>query len=178
MSLSAGGDIGRTLAGLCGDLLDAVLRLIQIEKSAEALRLFEGMYVAPLQVFNQLRFECLGIGEVDDADGNGGNLGDLRGAKTSRPGDDLEALFGERPNEKRREHALTADAVGQFLESRIFKDAAGIGLRLVEKRERDVAVFGSVEDGRFHGAGSFRAVGSWRQMERTLAGGIRSTGAD
>jgi hypothetical protein len=38
-----------------------------------------------------LRFECLGIREVDDAGGNGGNLRDLRGAKTPRPGDDLKA---------------------------------------------------------------------------------------
>ena len=36
-----GGDIGRSLACLCGDLFDAVPRLVQIEKSAKALRLFE-----------------------------------------------------------------------------------------------------------------------------------------
>jgi hypothetical protein len=135
----AGGDIGRTLARLCGNLLDAVLRFFQIEKSAKALRLFKRMDVTPLQVFNQLRFEGLGIRDVDDADGNGGNFGDLRSAKTSRPSDYLETLFGEWPNEKRREDALTADAVSQFLEGRIFEDAAPIGLRLVEKREGNPA---------------------------------------
>ena len=35
----AGGDIGRTFACLRGDLLDAILRFVQIEKSAKALRL-------------------------------------------------------------------------------------------------------------------------------------------
>jgi hypothetical protein len=107
----AGRDIGRTLACLCGDLFDAVSRLVQIEKSAKALRFFERMYVPPLQIFDQLRFECLGVGEIDAANGNGRNLGDLRGAKPSRPGDDLETLLAERPHEKRREDALTADAV-------------------------------------------------------------------
>jgi hypothetical protein len=85
-----GGDMGRTFACLCGDLLDAVFRLVQIEKSAKALCLFEGMHIPPLQVFDQLRFECLGVGEIDDANRNGRNLGDLCGAKTSRPSDDLE----------------------------------------------------------------------------------------
>jgi hypothetical protein len=48
----ASGDIGWALARLRGDLLDAVLRLLQIEERAKAQRLFERMYVAPLQVLN------------------------------------------------------------------------------------------------------------------------------
>jgi hypothetical protein len=71
------------------------------------------MYVPPLQVFDQLRFECLGVGEIDAANGNGRNLGDLRGAKSPCSGDDLETLLlAERPHKQRREDPLAADAVG------------------------------------------------------------------
>ena len=63
-----------------------------------------------MQVFDQLRFECLGVGEIDAANGNGRNLGDLRGAKSPCSGDDLETLLGERPHKQRRENPLAADA--------------------------------------------------------------------
>ena len=69
---------------------------------------------------------------------------------------ELVAVLGER-RETKWAH------IGQFLEGRVFKDAAWVGLGLIEKRERDVAVFGSVEDGGFHGAGSFRAGSGWKE---------------
>ena len=80
-----------------------------------------------MQVFDQLRLQCFGIGEVDDADGNGCSLGHLRGAITPRSGDDLEALLGEGPNKQGRENSLGADALGKLLEGGILEDAARVG---------------------------------------------------
>jgi hypothetical protein len=82
-------------AGSGCDLLDAVLRLFQIEKGAEAVGLLHWVNVATLEVFNQLR---LRIGEVLDANGDSGGFGHLRGAVTPRPEDDLKALLGDWPH--------------------------------------------------------------------------------
>jgi len=46
------GDIGRRLSCLGRDLLDAVLRLLQVEQGAKSLRLLQWMNVAPLQVLD------------------------------------------------------------------------------------------------------------------------------
>jgi hypothetical protein len=40
--------------------------------------------IAAMQVFDKLRLQCLRIGKVDDADGNGLRVGKLRGAVASR----------------------------------------------------------------------------------------------
>ena len=46
------GHIHRTLARLCGNLFDAVLRVFQVEKSTEAVGLFYRVNIAALEVFN------------------------------------------------------------------------------------------------------------------------------
>ena len=139
-----------------GDLLDGVFRLLQVEKSAESLRLLHRVNVAALEVFNQLRLQRLGIGEVDDADGHGCGLGHLRGAVTPRSGDDLEALLGEWPHKQGRKNPLGADAVGQFLQGCILEDVARVGGGLGKDVEGKVAVLGCGV--RVHG-GSPCAVG-------------------
>ena len=88
------GNVGRVLTGPGGDLLDGVYRLLQAKKRTEALRLLHRVNVAPHEVFHQLSLQRLCVGKLDDADGNGCGLGDLRGAITPRPGNDLEAVFG------------------------------------------------------------------------------------
>jgi hypothetical protein len=45
-----------------------------------------------------LRFQRLGIGEGYDADRHGIGFSDLRGAESSRPRNNLEAIFSERPH--------------------------------------------------------------------------------
>lgn len=49
-------DVGQILASPRGDLLDALLRLLQIEKRMEALRLLHRMNVASHKIFDQLCF--------------------------------------------------------------------------------------------------------------------------
>jgi len=85
-----------------GDLLDAVLRRFQKEQRTEALRLLHRVNVAPHEIFNQLRLQHLGIGEVLDANGHGGDFGHLRGAVTPCAEDDLEAAFTGRPYKQGR----------------------------------------------------------------------------
>ena len=77
-------------------------------------------------------------------------FGHLRGAITPRTGYDLKAVLGEGPNKQGRKNALAADARCEFLKGRLVKDAAGVGLRFVELREWKVAVFGGIDNGRFH----------------------------
>jgi hypothetical protein len=88
---------GRFASSGC-DLLDAVLRLFQVQESAEAVGLLHRVNVAALEVFNQLRLQRFGVGEILDADGNSGGFGHLRGAVTPRSEDDLKALLGDWPH--------------------------------------------------------------------------------
>ena len=50
--LQAGSDVGGWFPDLGRDLLDAVLRFLQVEKPFEASRLFQRMHVAALKVFD------------------------------------------------------------------------------------------------------------------------------
>jgi hypothetical protein len=70
----------------------------------------------------------LSVIQGDDADGHNFRLGHLRGTIPPRPGNNFEAILGERPYQQWRQNALGADTYGEFFESRIFKDAAGVGL--------------------------------------------------
>ena len=87
---------------------------------------------------------------MDDADRHGRKIGHLRGAVTPCPGDDLEAVLGERPHQQRRENALGTDRLGQFLQGDLLEGVARVGFRLTQQRERDVAVFGGIDDLGFH----------------------------
>ena len=139
-----------TLAHLRRDLLDAVLRLVQVQQGAEALRLFQRVNILALQVFNDGHFDGLSIGEIDDANGHGRDFGHLRGAVTPCSGDNLETVLGERPDKQGRENALGTDGFRQFLQSGFLEGAAGVGLRLIQQSKRDVAVLGGVDDLGFH----------------------------
>jgi hypothetical protein len=59
------------LAHLRRDLLDAVLRFVQCEQGAEALRLLHRMNLGANQVLDELRFERFGIAHLPDANGHG-----------------------------------------------------------------------------------------------------------
>lgn len=54
--------ICRCLSNFRGDLLDAVLRVFQVEQSFETLRLLQRVNIAALQVFDKLRLQRLGVG--------------------------------------------------------------------------------------------------------------------
>jgi len=74
----------------------------------------------------------------------------LRGAVAPRSGYDLEACFREWANNQGRQHTLAADGCGEFLQGCIVKDAARIGLRFIQLRQRKVAVLGGIDNGRSH----------------------------
>jgi len=56
-----------------------------------------------------LRFERLSIGQRNDADGDGFGIGQERSAIPARSSNNLEAVFGDRPDEQGRQYALAAD---------------------------------------------------------------------
>jgi hypothetical protein len=82
--------------------------------------------------------------------GTAGGFGHLRRAVTSCSSDDLEAVLGQWPHEQRRENALGTDRFCQFLQGGFLKGAARVGLGFTQESERDVAVFGGIDDLRFH----------------------------
>jgi hypothetical protein len=131
-------------------LLDAVLRLLQRQKPREAFGLFHRVNLGANQVLDKLRLQYFGVAHLLDAHRHGDGFGHLRGAIPPRTGHDLEAVFGEWPDKQGREHSLAANAGGEFSKTNIVKDAAGIGLRFVEQSERKLAVFGGIDNGRFH----------------------------
>jgi len=143
--------ISRTLARLRGDLLYAVFRLFQVEQGAEAVGLFQRMNVAALEVFNQLRLQHFGIGHVLNTYGHGGNLGQLRGAVAPGSEDNLEAAFTKWPHKQGLIYPLVTDCLGHLFQSIVLEDAAGVGGRFREHRERKVAVLRSVRNGGIHG---------------------------
>ena len=131
----------RGLANLGGNLLDAVLRFVKPHQRGEAVRFVERMHVAALEVLDNAGFECLGIGQFDDADGRGFESGQLRRAIAPRSGDDLEVL-AHGPHNERREDALRFDGLGQFAKRRLIEAAARVGCRLSEAHKRQVAILG------------------------------------
>ena len=143
--LEALGAINGRFSRLGCYLLDGVFRLVKIQQSTEALCFLQWMHVPALEVFNQLRLQCFRIRVVDDADWNGFRFGHLRRAVTPRSGNDLKAAFVQRPHKQRREHALTANAGGQFFKGLILEDATRVGLRFGEYGKWKVAVFGSYD---------------------------------
>ena len=86
---------------------------------------------------------------MDDADGHGGSLGHLRGTIAPCSCDDLEAVLGEWTDKQWRENALGTDTLGKFLQRSVLEDAARVGLRFAQQQERNVAIFGGVENGGF-----------------------------
>ena len=109
------------------------------------MRFFQWVNVPALEIFNQLRLQCFRIGKVDDANGYGFRLGQLRGAVTTRSGHDLEAAFIQRPYQQGREYALTANGCGQFFQCRVLEDATRVGFRFTQYSEWKVAVFRSCD---------------------------------
>jgi hypothetical protein len=81
--------VARALAGLLDQRGYVVAG--EVEQLLESLCFFIGVNVDALGVFNQRPFECLCIVDINYPGGNGEELGQHRGAITSRSGDDLEA---------------------------------------------------------------------------------------
>ena len=80
----------------------------------------------PAGCFDQLPFERLGVVDIDDAGGNGKQLGKVSGAVASGSCDDLEALVigsrGERLNQ-----AIVLYGLGKLVQLGLIEGAAGVG---------------------------------------------------
>ncbi len=57
-------------------------------------------------VLNQLVFENLRVGELNDSHGNGVEFSQSSGPEASRSGDNLEAVQIQFANDQRNQHAL------------------------------------------------------------------------
>jgi hypothetical protein len=57
--------------------------------------------ILALQVLHDLGFDCLGVGQFDDADRDGIEFGDSRGPETACSGDDLELTWLQFPHQER-----------------------------------------------------------------------------
>ena len=84
-----------------------------MQYETQSVRFVERMHVAALEVLDNAGFECLGVGQFDDADRCGFESGQLRRAIAPRSGNDLEVL-AHGPHNERREDALRFEGLGQF----------------------------------------------------------------
>ena len=85
-----------------------------------------GVNVLTLAVFDQLPFERLCVVDIDDAGGNGKQLGKVRGAVASRSCNDLEALVIGTHSEGLNQ-AVVPDGLGKLVQLGLIEGAAGVG---------------------------------------------------
>ena len=103
------------------------------------MRFLEGMHVGPLDVFDDLRFERFLVFRGNDANGNLLQPCPLRGAITPCSRNDFEMPIHS-PSEKRREDALAADALGQFLQTLVIERLARVGRGFNQLRKGNIHV--------------------------------------
>ncbi len=144
------GHMRRALTRLRADLLNAVLRLFQVQQSAEPACFFHRVNVGTLKIFNELGLDHFCIGHVLDANGHGVYLGNMRRAIPPRPEDNLEALLCEGANQQRRQYPMHLNGLRQFMQSVVLEAATWVGLGLGEQREWHVAVLGGIDNGGVH----------------------------
>ena len=99
------------------------------------------MHVGALQVFDELEFEALRIGEFADARGNRFHLGEFRSALPPRSCHEFIRVWfsvGRRAHQDRLQYPVQSDVVRQFSESCFIKLASGICLRFLNTGERYV----------------------------------------
>jgi hypothetical protein len=121
-----------------------------VQYETQSFGLFHRVDLGANQVLDKLRLQDFGVAHLLDAHWHCGCFSHLGGAIPPRTGYDLEAVFGEWPDKQGREHSLAANAGAEFSKTNLVKNAAGIGLRFVEQSERKLAVFGGIDNCRFH----------------------------
>jgi len=97
----------------------------------DAACFIEFVHVGALQVFDQLQFEALRVGELADAGGNCFAPGELRGAIAPRSGHEFKLVrftIRQRANENGLEDAVLPDISGEFGEFGFIELPAWIGL--------------------------------------------------
>ncbi len=144
------GHMRRALTRLRADLLNAVLRLFQVQQSAEPGCFFHRVNVGTLKIFNELGLDHFCVGHILDANGHGVYLGNMRRAIPPRPEDNLEALLCEGANQQRRQYPMHLNGLRQFMQSVVLEAATWVGLGLGEQREWHVAVLSGVDNSGVH----------------------------
>jgi hypothetical protein len=103
----------------------------------ETLRLFVGVNVHTLRIFNQLPFLRLGVGEFNDTGRDGKQLGQLSGTVTPRSCNQLEA-FRVRAYSDGLNEAVMLDAVGKLLQLAFVKSAPWVRGGLVNGVDSEI----------------------------------------
>ena len=136
-------DVRLTFAASGGDRRRRVGGVFQLQQGTEAERLLQRMNVLALQIFNALRFDGGGIGQCDHAHRDGIEGGEFGGTQAPCSCDHFVFALLQLAHQKGRENALALEAGGKFLQPFFAETAAGIGGRLNQRGNRQVAVFGN-----------------------------------
>jgi hypothetical protein len=83
--------------------------------------------VLALQVLNALRLDCLGIGQLDYADGKFFEFCQFRRSQATCPGYNFVLAFLQFAYQKRGQNPLRLEAGSQFFKAFFIKSFAGIG---------------------------------------------------
>ena len=106
----------------------------------QPLRLFKGVQVGPLQVFQQPQRRRAVIRIIAENGGNGAHLGQLTGPETPLPRDQFVAVF-RLPYRDRLQQAVFPDALGEARQLRFVKAGPrliGRGMDVVHREKKDL----------------------------------------
>ena len=84
------------------------------------------MNVLALQILDDLGLDGFGVGQFDDADGDGIEFRNSRGPETTCSGHDLLLARLQFPHQKRCKDSLRFETRGEFFKTLVVKSFAGI----------------------------------------------------
>ena len=119
--------VGHRRAGLAHPLGGLLLgQAVVLDQGAVARRLFHGVQVLPLEVFNEAKLHDLPVVGLYY---HGGDFGEARhpgGPPPPLPGDDLVISGGQPPHRQGLEDAVTPDGRGQLPQPLVVKGLSGL----------------------------------------------------
>src|SRR4051794_24597120 len=130
-------------AALADDLRDVFLAAFEIVgQRVVTLRLFQGIEIFPLHVFNDRDFKRVGVADVNRNDRHLVKAGRLRSAPTALAGDNLVTLLRAlyRADHDRLDHAMLFNRVSELAEFRVGKCPARIARVGSQKFNRHLAL--------------------------------------
>src|SRR5882672_4168641 len=134
------GDVAPALADDLGDLVLAAFEFIR--QRVIALRLFHGVEIFALDVFDDRDLERVAVVDVDRHDRHLVQADDLRRAPATLASDDLETVLRalDRAHHDRLDYAVLPDRIGEFPEFSVGEGAARIARIGPEKFDRYLAL--------------------------------------
>ena len=126
------------------------------------------MHVATLEVFDKLGLQYLSVGHFADAHRHRLLLSHRRAAIPALSENNLKAPLRAGPNQQRLQHAVFADAGGEFLHRIFVESLTRVGRRYNQPIERQVAVLGLNLNCSSHGKSPVPVESSVRAQAGTL----------